>query len=79
MLVLLLRALSIQASPGFFGRRVGRYTYSDRLPSEHPEPIDLASGCYMFCRASALEAVGGFDERYFLYFEDFDLSRRIAG
>ena len=79
VLVLLLRALSVRASPGFFGRRVGRYIYSDRLPSEHPEPIDLASGCYMFCRASALEAVGGFDERYFLYFEDFDLSRRIAG
>ena len=78
VLVLLLRALSVRASPGFFGRRVGRYVYSDRLPSEHPEPIDLASGCYMFCRASALKAVGGFDDRYFLYFEDFDLSRRIA-
>lgn len=78
VLVLLLRALSVRASPGFFGRRVGRYVYSDRLPSDHPEPIDLASGCYMFCRASALKAVGGFDDRYFLYFEDFDLSRRIA-
>lgn len=78
VLVLVLRALSIQASPGFFGRRVGRYIYNDRLPSEHPEPVDLASGCYMFCRASALKAVGGFDDRYFLYFEDFDLSRRIA-
>ena len=78
VLVLLLRAFSVRASPGFFGRRVGRYVYSDRLPSERAQPIDLASGCYMFCRASALRAVGGFDERYFLYFEDYDLSRRIA-
>ena len=78
VLVLLLRALSVRASPGFFGRRVGRYVYSDRLPSEDPEPIDLASGCYMFCRASALRTVGGFDERYFLYFEDYDLSRRMG-
>ena len=78
VLVLLLRALSVPASSGFFGRRMGRYVYSDRLPSDRAQPIDLASGCYMFCRASALRAVGGFDERYFLYFEDYDLSRRIA-
>ena len=79
VLVLLLRAMSVQASSGFLGRRAGRYIYSDRLPSGQPQPIRLASGCYMFCRASALRAVGGFDERYFLYFEDYDLSRRIAG
>ena len=79
VLVLLLRALSVKVSPGLFGRRVGRYVYSDRLPSEHPQAIDLASGCYLFCRTAALKAVGGFDERYFLYFEDYDLSHRIAG
>ena len=28
----------------------------------------------MVCRKSALDAVGGFDERYFLYYEDLDLS-----
>ena len=78
LLVLLLRALSVKASTGLFGRRVGRYVYSDRLPSERPQSIDLASGCYMFCRTSALKAVDGFDERYFLYFEDYDLSRRIV-
>ena len=78
VLALLLRALSVKASTRRFGRRVGRYVYSDRLPSERPQSIDLASGCYMFCRTSALKAVDGFDERYFLYFEDYDLSRRIV-
>ena len=78
ILVLLLRALSVKASRGFFGRCVGRYTYSDRLPSDRPERVELASGCCMFCRTAALKAVGGFDERYFLYFEDYDLSRRIG-
>ena len=33
----------------------------------------------MLIRGAALRAVGGFDERYFLYFEDFDLSLRLAG
>ena len=35
------------------------------------------SGCFMFFRVEALKEVGMFDERYFLYAEDFDLSRRI--
>jgi GT2 family glycosyltransferase len=35
------------------------------------------SGCFMFTRTSVLEKTGGFDEQYFLYLEDTDLSRRI--
>ncbi|TCW32457.1 glycosyltransferase family protein [Gulbenkiania mobilis] len=36
------------------------------------------SGCFMLVRSTALKAVGGFDERFFLYLEDTDLSRRLA-
>lgn len=36
----------------------------------------IVSGCFMLFRTDALKALGGFDERYFLYFEDFDLSLR---
>ncbi len=78
VLVLLLRALEVPPSPGWLGRRVGRYVYSDHLPADHPQAVALASGCFMFCRTGALQAVGGFDAGYFLYFEDYDLSRRIA-
>lgn len=35
------------------------------------------SGCFMLMRRSVLDQVGHFDERYFLYAEDLDLSRRI--
>jgi GT2 family glycosyltransferase len=31
----------------------------------------------MLARRSALASVGGFDERYFLYWEDADLCRRL--
>ena len=39
--------------------------------------IEFCSGCFMFCRTKVLKALGGFDERYFMYFEDADLSRMI--
>ena len=35
------------------------------------------SGCFMMMRCSALKTVGFFDERFFMYLEDTDLSRRI--
>lgn len=39
--------------------------------------IEFATGCFMFVRTDLLKKVGGFDERFFLYFEDADLSREI--
>lgn len=35
------------------------------------------SGCFMFLRITTLKQVGLFDERFFMYFEDVDLTRRI--
>jgi GT2 family glycosyltransferase len=40
--------------------------------------VPALSGCFMFLRASVLKKTGGFDERYFMYLEDVDLSRRIG-
>lgn len=40
-------------------------------------PIDVVSGAYMFVRKEALDKVGGFDEDFFMYGEDIDLSYRI--
>ena len=39
--------------------------------------IEFATGCFMFLRTELLKRVSGFDERYFLYFEDADLTRSI--
>lgn len=35
------------------------------------------SGCFLMLRCSALKEVGMFDERYFMYAEDMDLTRRL--
>ncbi|MXN60964.1 glycosyltransferase [Burkholderia pseudomallei] len=36
----------------------------------------IVSGCFMLFRTGVLKRLGGFDPRYFLYFEDYDLSLR---
>ena len=41
--------------------------------------VPCLSGCFMFFRGEVLRCLGGFDERFFMYFEDFDLSLRAKG
>ncbi len=47
--------------------------------TEYKEIMDVPflSGCFMFLRVEVLKRVGMFDERFFLYMDDTDLSRRV--
>lgn len=40
-------------------------------------PIEIASGAFMLIPRNALEEIGGFDERFFMYCEDVDLCYRL--
>lgn len=55
-------------------RRVERLHMED-VDHEGTRPVDWATGAALFVRASMLQEVGYFDERYFMYFEDCDLCR----
>lgn len=59
-----------------FRRRLAYYEMQDLSRSEPTSGIPVISGCCMLFRTDALKKLGGFDPRYFLYFEDFDLSLR---
>ena len=49
-----------------------RFTGHDKIME-----VPFLSGCFMFLRVDILKKVGLFDERFFMYLEDADLSRRI--
>ena len=49
--------------------------YQDR-PFEEATEVDCVSGCAMMIRRDLLEELGGFDEDYFMYFEDSDFCLR---
>ena len=40
--------------------------------------IPSLSGCFMFFRTSCFEQIGGFDTRFFMHFEDIDITRRVG-
>ena len=49
----------------------------DRGQFDREQVTDFATGCCVLARREVLATTGVFDERYFLYFEDADLSWRI--
>ena len=58
---------------------LGRMLPARRLPPEFAVegPVAYVEGACMLARSAAFEQVGGFDEGYFLYFEEVDLARRL--
>ena len=42
-----------------------------------PTPVGFATGCFLLIRTELFKELQGFDDRFFLYLEDSDLSRRV--
>lgn len=76
LLVLCVRGIRQGWAYSLFRQELALYEYHDLLDAK-PSDVEILSGCCLFARTQALQNVGGFDERFFLYFEDFDLSVRM--
>ncbi|HEV2040585.1 MAG TPA: glycosyltransferase, partial [Casimicrobiaceae bacterium] len=78
---LALRGFAPRALRQLFRKRLDHYEMRDLVDrvaaDETISPIPAMSGSFMFVRRKAIEATGGFDPRFFLYFEDFDWSVRL--
>ncbi len=49
------------------------------LDADYSKPFEIenASGCFFMIRTELFKQIGGFDEGYFLYFEDSDITRTV--
>ena len=62
---------------GLLTRLLRRWTVARQM-AKAPQQVDWICGASMMIRPSVLTAIGGFDENYFLYFEETDLCYRAA-
>ena len=76
--VLYLRAFAPEALRRRFSRALSDYEMRDVVDAREIADVPLASGCFMLLRTEPFRRAGGFDPRYFLYFEDYDLSLRVG-
>ncbi len=61
---------------GFIKRRMDYYVMLDR-GYDKIQDVPYITGCFMFFRKSVLDKIGGFDENFFLYLEEADITRRL--
>lgn len=62
---------------GVWPKVVGKYVAKLRLPHE-AQPVAWVSGAALCCRRQVWKDIGGFDENFFLYYEDVDLCLRAV-
>lgn len=62
--------------PNVFRKRQEKFVHSSD-GYNHEQIILNATGSFMFCRSEVLHSIGGFDEQYFLYMEDTDLTKQV--
>jgi GT2 family glycosyltransferase len=77
VLDLFLRGFTPRLAAQRWEARLARYEMRDAAQAQVFTEVPIASGCFMLLRREPFEAVGGFWPKFFLYFEDFDLSVRL--
>lgn len=71
----LLALLGRQLPFRFLKKYEDYYLMKDRDLSQ-PQELGFCTGCFFVARTAVLKEMGGFDERYFLYVEDADITQK---
>ena len=61
----------------FPGSKVFAKYYQGHLPENENNPVEVLSGAFLMLKREVFEKIHGFDEDFFMYGEDIDLSIRI--
>lgn len=62
---------------GLFAKLLGLNNGCILLDEQTPQPVDWTAGMFLLFRTQVFRDVGGFDEGYFLYYEDVDICARL--
>ena len=62
----------------FPGSKTFAKYYQGHLPETENNPVDVLSGAFIMIKKAVFEKVNGFDETFFMYGEDIDISLRIT-
>ena len=70
------RRLGLDKKSSYFKRKVDKYLMKD-FDHDRTVKVDWVIGSFMFLRGGIAKELGFFDDRFFMYFEDCDLCRRM--
>jgi len=77
LLDMFLRSVGLASLNRLFARRLGLLEMRDQDYRQTIRPIPYPTGCFMLFRHSVLAILRGFDEGYFLHYEDADIGRQV--
>ena len=75
ILIFFLRAINNKFLNKLFSKKLMNYECHN-LNYKTLNKVIFCGGCFMFFRSNVFKQIKGFDEKYFLYFEDMDISYR---
>ena len=55
-----------------------KYYYANHIKQNDIAEVDILTGAFMFVKKEVYDKIGGFDEDFFMYGEDIDLSYRVT-
>lgn len=76
VLALIGRRFALLSRLPFIKKAMNSYEFID-FDYSKSSTVDFVGGCFMLVRSKVFQELEGFDEKYFMYFEDYDLCSKI--